>query len=76
MFALGSSILTYFLGRRLFDEQAGLWAALILSTSLLWDTTGHLATVDAHLMFFSALALCFYVYGVFPAGANSPRMVS
>ncbi|MGE3803407.1 MAG: ArnT family glycosyltransferase [Gemmataceae bacterium] len=71
LFALGSSILTYYLGHRLFNEKVGLWAALILSTSLLWDTTGHLVTVDAHLMFFSTLALCFYVYGVFPAGTGN-----
>src|SRR5439155_6486519 len=64
-FALATVWTTYFLGRRLFDARAGLWAGLILATSLLFAAAGHVAKADAPLTFFSTLALLIFAGGAF-----------
>jgi 4-amino-4-deoxy-L-arabinose transferase-like glycosyltransferase len=65
VFALATVWATYFLGRRLFDARTGLWAGLILASSLLFVTSGHMAKADAPLTFFSTLAVLIFVYGTF-----------
>lgn len=61
----GTALATYHLGRRLFDPETGLWAAVILVTSLMFDLASRAATPDAPLIFFSTLALTVYAHGVF-----------
>jgi len=65
VFALATVVATYFVGKRLYNASAGLWAALVLATSLLFVTAGHLAKIDAGLTFFSTMALLIYVYSTF-----------
>lgn len=50
-------LLTWFTGRRLFGANAGLLAALVLGSSLLYVAMGHLNTLDMGLCFFLQLAL-------------------
>ncbi len=64
--AVGTVLATYQIGRRIFGARIGLWAALILATSLMFDVAGRAATPDSVLIFFVALALMIYVLGAFP----------
>ena len=44
---------------------AGLWAGLILGSSPLFVTSGHMAKADTPLTFFSTFAVLIFVYGTF-----------
>ncbi len=68
LFGIGTALLAYHLGRRLFCRQAGLWAAVVLVTTLMFDVASRAVTPDATLIFFTTLALWFYVAGAFPVG--------
>jgi 4-amino-4-deoxy-L-arabinose transferase-like glycosyltransferase len=57
VFAIGTAVLTYRLGRRLFNETVGLIAALALETTLMFDIVARAATPDSYLVFFCTLAL-------------------
>ena len=59
--AVGTVLLTYSIGRRLMQARAGLWAAMILSTTLMFNVAARAATPDSALMFFMTLALAIYV---------------
>jgi len=61
LLAVGTAIATYHIGRKLFNAQVGLWAGVILATSLMFDIAGRAATPDSVLIFFSTLALMIYV---------------
>lgn len=55
-------VVTYLLGRTLWDRRAGLLAALILASSPLYFIVGHINTLDVGLAFFLNAALaCFIV---------------
>ena len=56
-FAVGTALLVYRMGRRMFSPQAGLYAGLMISTALMFDVVGRAATPDSFLVFFSTLAL-------------------
>lgn len=72
--AVGTVSLTYGLGRRLFDARAGFWAAIALTTSLMFDVAGRAATPDSCLIFFSTAALSAYVQAAIPGdGGYFPR---
>lgn len=72
--AVGTALATYGIGRRLFDARVGLWAAVILASSLMFVMAGRIATPDSALIFFSTAALLVYVLGAFPAdGTYFPR---
>ena len=43
-------LLTFFIARRLFNARAGLWAMVILATTLMMFATGTIATIDAVLL--------------------------
>ena len=64
--SVGTCICTYLIGRRLFSAQAGLWAAVILCTTLLFDLAARAATPDATLIFLITLSLTIFVLGAFP----------
>jgi 4-amino-4-deoxy-L-arabinose transferase-like glycosyltransferase len=65
--AVGSTLCTWFIGRRLFGPQAGVWAAIALATSLMFVVAGRAATPDALLIFCTTLATAIYVGGTFRA---------
>jgi len=74
MLAVGTVIGTYHIGRRLFSANVGLWAALILATTLMFDVAGRAATPDSLLIFCGTMALLIYVLGTFkPSAASSSR---
>lgn len=60
-FAVGTALVVYHLGRRLYRPAAGLWAAVILSTSLMYGVVTRAATPDSTFIFFCTLALLCYV---------------
>ncbi len=65
--AVGTTLLTYGIGRRLFSAQVGLWAGVALATTLMFGVAGRAATPDSLLIFWSTAAIFAYVYGTFPA---------
>ncbi|HEV3416743.1 MAG TPA: glycosyltransferase family 39 protein, partial [Pirellulales bacterium] len=64
--ALATALVAYQLGRRLFRPQVGLWAGLILATSLMFVVVGRAATHDSTMIFFTTLSLLAYVVGMGP----------
>lgn len=51
-------LLAGFTGRKLFGNNAGLYAAAVLGSSLLYVLIGHLNTLDMGVSFFMGLGLC------------------
>ena len=68
---IGTTLLVYHIGRRLFEPRVGLWAAVILSTALMFDVAGRAATPDSVLIFFCTAAISVYVLSVFAPAAES-----
>lgn len=60
LLGIATVLLTYQLGRRLFNATVALWGAIILATTLLFVATSRIATPDAPLVFLVTLA--FYIY--------------
>lgn len=63
--AIGTVLLTYAIGRRLFNPRVGFWAAIALSCSVSFAMVGRAATPDGVLIFSSTLALALFVFGTF-----------
>jgi 4-amino-4-deoxy-L-arabinose transferase-like glycosyltransferase len=61
VFAVGTALLAYHLGRRLFRPRVGLWAGLVLATTLNFVIIGRAATHDAALIFCTTASLLAYV---------------
>ncbi len=68
--AIGTVLLTYSMGRRLFNARAAFWAAGILSTTLMFNVAARAATPDSTLIFFMTLALAIYVQTAFPSSVT------
>ncbi len=51
-------LLVFFTGKRLFGLEAGFYAALALSSSVLYAVIGHINTLDMGVTFFMTLSLC------------------
>jgi len=66
VFAIGTVLLTWWLGRRMFSSAAGCWAGIVLATAMNFDVVARAATPDALLAFFSTLAIA-----CFAAGTNT-----
>jgi 4-amino-4-deoxy-L-arabinose transferase-like glycosyltransferase len=69
--AIGTTLLTYAMGRRLFSRQAALWAALVLPTTMLFVMAGRIATPDSLLIFCVTLAMAVYVGTAWPSYGES-----
>lgn len=54
-------LLAYFAGRRLFGANAGLLAAAVLASSVMYFALAHLNTLDMGLTFFLQLAVCAFL---------------
>ncbi len=65
--AVGTTLCTWFIGRRLFGPRAGVWAAIALASSLMFGVAGRAATPDSVLIFCTTLATAIYVAGTFRA---------
>jgi len=67
-------LLAYYVGARLYGRAAGLMAAAILGSSLLYFILGHLNTLDIGLAFFLEVAVAgFMLAQTSPAGSSSER---
>jgi 4-amino-4-deoxy-L-arabinose transferase and related glycosyltransferases of PMT family len=62
--ALGCIMLTFFIGKRLFDQKAGFFAALVLLTSTQFFWMGRRGNIDMTLSFWVILALTFFFLGL------------
>jgi 4-amino-4-deoxy-L-arabinose transferase-like glycosyltransferase len=62
--AVGTILLTYHLGRKLYTAEIGFLAGLILATCLLFSVVGRAATPDSALIFFVTLSFASYVWVV------------
>lgn len=62
-------LLAWFLGARLWGQRAGILAAAILGSSLLYNVMGHVITLDMSLSFFLQLAWTGFIL----AQTESPR---
>ena len=71
--AIGTTLLTYAIGRRLFSRQAALWAALILPTTMLFAMAGRIATPDSLLIFCVTLAMAAFVWTAWPDEPRTSR---
>ena len=54
-------IMVFLAGRRLFGEETGWNAALVLASSLLWVLIAHVNTLDMGVSFFLSAAICAFV---------------
>lgn len=59
---VGTVLLTYAIGRRLFSPTAALWGALALATMLMFNVASRAATPDGLLIFFITATLAAFVY--------------
>lgn len=66
--AVGTALVTYGIGRRLFSPTVAVWSALILLTTLMFDVAGRAATPDSLLIFWATAAVGVFVWGAFPKG--------
>lgn len=64
-FSALSSIFLYILGKRLFDEQAGLFSAILIQIIPLFSAFGILFTIDSLFIFFWILSLLFFYRSMF-----------
>ncbi len=62
--SIGTTLLTWHLGRRLYSANVGFLAAVILCTCLLFSAVGRAATPDATLVFLVTFAFASYVWVV------------
>ena len=63
LLAIGTALVTYHLGRRLFRAEVGLWAGLAVVSCLLLTVSARAATVDSALVFVTMLALALFAFG-------------
>jgi len=71
LFGLGTIFLTFAIARKLFDATTGLFAGLAIGSCVLFTMVARSATADAHLTFFTVLALYFWVCDYFAAPGNN-----
>ncbi len=63
LFCIGTLLVTYELGRTLFNPRTGFWAGIVLAGCINFVVIARAATPDAHLTFFCTLALLILVRG-------------
>ena len=70
LFGLGTVFLTYAIARKLFDATTGLFAGLAIGSCIMFTIVARSATADAHLTFFTILALYLWVSDYFSKAAS------
>ena len=61
--AVGTTLVTFQLGRRLFNIRTGMLAGLAMATCLMFGVAGRAATPDSCLIFFTSLSVLAFVQG-------------
>jgi 4-amino-4-deoxy-L-arabinose transferase-like glycosyltransferase len=75
--AIGTTLVTFHLGRMLFNERAGSLAGLMMASCLMFGVAGRAATPDSCLIFFTSLSLLAFVWTVSRRwNADSGRIAS
>jgi 4-amino-4-deoxy-L-arabinose transferase-like glycosyltransferase len=60
VFGAAAALVTYHLGRKLFDDRVAFWGGLITATSIIFTVSARAATVDAALVLLTTAAVwCF-----------------
>ena len=72
--ATGTTFATYALARRLLGSKVAFYAAIALSTSLMFDVAARAATPDSVLIFCGTMALMIYVIGTFSRDGEGLRL--
>jgi 4-amino-4-deoxy-L-arabinose transferase-like glycosyltransferase len=68
---VGTALLTFHLGRLLFNARVGLWAGLITASSIIFTVSARAATADSDLVFLTMLAVLCFVAGFRLKGPGS-----
>lgn len=68
--ALGTTLLTYHIGRILLGPRVGFWSGWILATTLMFVVAARAATPDSVMIFCATLALFFFVRGAWGASGT------
>ena len=76
LLGIGTVLATYHIGRRMFHPAVGIWGAVILSTTLMFDVAARAATPDSTLIFFGTAGLLVFVLASFPLGQSDDRKSS
>ncbi|MCY2986402.1 MAG: glycosyltransferase family 39 protein [Planctomycetota bacterium] len=63
LLGLATGLATYHLGRRLFSPSVGLWAGLILASTLIFTISARAATVDCALAFLTVVTMLAFTLG-------------
>lgn len=74
LLGVGTVLATYGIARRLISPRVGLYAALALSTSLMFDVAARAATPDSLLAFCGTTTLLIYVVGTFVSSTTGPKL--
>jgi 4-amino-4-deoxy-L-arabinose transferase-like glycosyltransferase len=74
LFALLGVLAVYAAGRNLFGRQAGLWAGVVLGTSLLWFGLGEAVTLDMAVSAFLTVALLAFLLASREADPRKRRL--
>lgn len=71
--AVGTSLLTYHIGRLLYRREVGLWSGLAIASCLMFGVSGRAATPDSTLIFCITLTLYLFVrFGGVGQAVSSP----
>lgn len=73
LFGCATVLLVWRLGRRLYSPRVGLWAAVVLATSLNFVVISRAATADAELAFFCTLPIYLVVRGAAARKSSDSR---
>lgn len=76
LLSVGTTLITFDLGRTLFGPRVGRWSGWIMAGNLMFVMVGRAATPDAALIFFTTLAMLLFARGTWGArttlaGANA-----
>ncbi|HUT10543.1 MAG TPA: glycosyltransferase family 39 protein [Thermoguttaceae bacterium] len=63
LLGVGTALVTYHLGKRLFSADVGFWAGLIVASSIIFTVSARAATLDSALVFVTTLAILVFVAG-------------
>ena len=63
LLAVGTALVTYHLGKRLFRLEVGFWAGLIVASSIIFTVSARAATLDSALVFVTTAAMLVFVVG-------------
>jgi 4-amino-4-deoxy-L-arabinose transferase-like glycosyltransferase len=64
LLAVGTTLVTFHLGRLLFNPRVGLLGGLMMATCLMFGVAGRAATPDSCLIFFTTLSMLVFVWAV------------